>query len=71
MDQLLDEQIEKSRPYVAEIKKFAHLSLIGTHEFMKLENLAQLGDFSYLLDLHKPVPANIQDVILRAHGCGV
>lgn len=64
-----DDDVDISKPYAATIKGFARLALIGLQDSVKIENLQQLADYSYVLDLNKPIPSNIQDIISQAYGC--
>jgi hypothetical protein len=57
--------------YVEEIKQKygAFVSIIGIQDSVDEKLLDQLADYSAVIDLNKPLPSNVQDIIEKAHGC--
>jgi hypothetical protein len=62
--------VSQSDYYVERMKKKGiYLSIIGIQPGVDLSNLDKLADYSYVFDLSRGVPTNIQDIILQANGC--
>lgn len=67
--QMSDDDVTYSKEYTDQIRKYARLALIGLNNSVKKSNLEQLSDYSYILDLTKPIPDNIEKIFADASGC--
>ncbi|KAI6191095.1 hypothetical protein M3Y97_00190600 [Aphelenchoides bicaudatus] len=66
---LTDDDVDLAKDDVATLKQFSKLSIIGLQSSVSKTTLDKLADYSYILDLAKPLPSNLPQIISQAFGC--